>query len=300
MLPSLFVRSRTELLLLTALLGACGRIGFDSPRELADAGAADAPVSCTWGPFSTPELIPETDTAAREWAPSISPDELELYFSRDEATVNLYRATRPTRTSTWTTVAAVPELATTSPEEDDPTVASDGLEIFYGKDNVLRAARTSTAAPFGPGVVVVANTTMMPSNKGPELSRDDLSLYFMSEPPGASELYVMQRPSRQQAFGAPTLLALDPLGQPGFPTISADGLELLFSSIHGAERDLWRVQRATTADPFGPPTRVDELSAVGEDDWDPELSADGKSVWFARYRGVATGVDLMTATRACL
>ena len=61
---------------------------------------------------------------------------------------------------------------------------------------------------------------------------------------------------------------------------------------------IWRATRATRTSPFTVHGRVEEI-ALGDDDSDPQLSWDGRTIYF----GAAVGdeeADIYRATRECL
>jgi len=275
------------------LLAGCGRIGFDTGEP----GAADA--ACTFGPFAPPVRVDELATPSREWAPSISRDGLEMIFSREvpASGQDLFAVTRSTLAAPWTGLTPLADL-NTDQGEDDPTLSSDGLELIFGDGALLRSERVSTGFTTPQLIFSSADFVLL---EGPELTADALTLYYNAARSGEpSRLYVATRVARDQPFTGFELLSPDPdpTGDAGWPTISSDGLELIFSSAHDGERDLWRSLRATVDDPFPAATRIDELAAPGED-YDPELSFDGSTLWFASVRA-AGDHDIWVATRACL
>jgi hypothetical protein len=303
----LLVRDRRSLTLAVTLVAACGRLGFDpgaATDAATDATPADTVTRCTlFGPFSTPVLVAELNTPEQDWAPSISPDGLTIYFSQRDP-INkeeLFRGTRASPTQPWT-IAPLTELSTADNFEDDPTVSSDGREIFYGKGTMYRATRASAALPFSPPLSTFSAPAGFESVNGFELSSDDLTLYFtMREIAGRSSMFVMKRSAPLDSFGSfVPLLDPDPIGDAGWPTISADELELFFTSDHNGQRDIWTSRRMDAASPFPQATLVTELSSSSSD-WDPELSLDGTTLWLASDRGGGgTDQNIYVATRTCL
>lgn len=86
------------------------------------------------------------------------------------------------------------------------------------------------------------------------------------------------------------------------PAVSADGLTLLFHSDrpggHG-QRDLWMCNRASPSEPFGWPVNLGSTVNSSFHDWDPALSADGRTLLFESDRPGGHGQrDLWMCTRA--
>ena len=87
----------------------------------------------------------------------------------------------------------------------------------------------------------------------------------------------------------------------GSPSISADGLELFFDSDRSGgpgQFDLWVTVRATTEDHWGPPVSLGSAINSPTFDGQPNLSADGLSLFFASSRpGGHGGLDMWITTR---
>jgi Tol biopolymer transport system component len=271
----------------------------DANRGVMDA-TPDAPpkTTCmTWGRFSAPVIISELSTVSTDWAPSVSKDGLRMTFSSDRAGMyDLYATQRTSTAQPWGAPTIIPGLGGPDESENDPSVSSDGLEMYYVKDgsnDLFRVTRPSSAAAFGTpqAIVLVPASTNI---RGPELANDDLTLYFSAAP---DKLYIMQRSSRNAAFATNAPISdPDPTGKPGYPTLSADELELFISSDHAGQRDIWTSRRTNRSLAFPPATRNAELSSVTED-WDPEISFDGTTIWLASNRN--GNQDIFVATRAC-
>jgi Tol biopolymer transport system component len=294
---------RSACLAIALALGACGRIGFDPTSRVGDGGVdPDAVAACTsWGPFGTPQIIPELVSDATDWAPSVSRDGKQMLFSSARAgTQDLYVSTRASTTDDWSAPTLLDGFDTSSSQEDDPTISNDQLEIYFGKNELRRATRSNPSQAFGPSDVIVPGSAAFELVQGAELSSDNLRLYF-SAGATASKLYVMERASLADEFTTFAEVDIASTDDIGYPTLSSDGLELIVSQAVGGpqDRDLFVSRRATTSDPFPAPVPIAEL-ASNEEDWDPELSADGSTLWFASTRPPAMAQDVFVTTRTCL
>lgn len=282
---------------------ACGRINFDplTGDEMVDASTDGSTMATcvNWGMWSTPSVIPMLESDGFDWAPTISDDDLRMTFSSDRTgDFELYTSSRPTEASEWSAPVVINELRMDGPEEDDATLSSNELEMLYGNTLIFRTTRTTTSSAWNPPNVLIPND--FDFVQGAELTRDDLRLYFSAGSPN-EDLFLMERPTPTSAFGsyARIMPDPDPGNDIGYPAISTDELELYVSSDHGGERDIFVSRRANRMDPFPPVTRNDQLSLAGTNDWDPELSKDGTTMYFASTRAGSQGLDLFVSTRTC-
>jgi Tol biopolymer transport system component len=279
-------------------VAACGRIGFDEAALGGSDGSPPDTVSCTFTAFSPPEPVAELNTTARDWAPSISPNGLVLVFSRQVpgSGQDLFRSTRPALDQPWEMADPFPDVNSTG-EEDDPTISADGTELIFGEGALFRSVlqQGTFSQP-----IVIFNDAGFSLIEGPELSSDGLTLYFNASD-GRSQIFTATRSTPQGTFTgfAPLETDPDPTGDAGWPALSTDELEMFFSSDHGGQRDIWRTTRASTSDAFSPAVQVPELSSAGEE-FDPELSSDGATIWLSSDRAGGTGHDIYVAERSCL
>jgi Tol biopolymer transport system component len=145
-----------------------------------------------------------------------------------------------------------------------------------------------------------------PSEGGPSLSSDNLTLYFHSDSRaglGDFDIWRSTRATPSGAFGSPVNLGA-PVNTSSLDAnskISRDGLSLYFNSNRpgtSGELDIYLSTRATTSDPFGTPVRLDSLNTAFRDGT-PDISADGLSIVFITNKPGGFGLrDLYMATRA--
>lgn len=74
-----------------------------------------------------------------------------------------------------------------------------------------------------------------------------------------------------------------PLVREDDPTSTADGLELYFNRDDTVNQSIWVSTRATVGEPWSPPGIVAELESAA-DDSNPEVSADGLTMWLCSRR----------------
>lgn len=317
------------------LLAGCGRIGFDQTGGVTDAATGDvASVGCTtFGPFDPPVQVPELSSPVDDSAVSLSADQLYVMLERQFAgNLELFQASRPSIDSPFSTPIRVPELDTPD-HESNPSLSPDGLTVYFarsqnldpgfGVGQIYVATRSDRTSPFSIPVPVSINVTDMNDVCAPEISDDGQELIFnryASVIQNSNLMRAVWNPQSAQFEAAPS----QGLVELSFGTPTSDHLEAWASLSAGGRTILYAVAqcasggnpcpaagetfRIYTADrpapgaPFGTPRLLSELpSEVGASDGDPELSADGKTLWFSSNRmGGAGSFDVWKATRACL
>lgn len=289
----------------------CGcRFAFDARR--ADDGDAlppnesafviDAPI-CHTGTWSTPQIIAPTVTASEESDPSISADELTLYFTSNRVPSMgraLWRSTRASRTDAFGAPTLINELDTTG-DETEPSISPDGLTLYYASDQsgmseIYVATRPTTADTFTAQGVLPINGDATTLRGGAQITPDELGLYYARS--------TLQIAFASRATTADTFTFVRELGEvnsaptDGNPTISSDGLELFFDSYRTGPAAVFTASRATVGDIFSAPMELTQLPMVtnGMAAGSPDLSADGRTLYYF----VSTGqIDLYTVTRSC-
>jgi len=203
----------------------------------------------------------------------------------------------------------ISELSDPATRDDDPTLTSDLLEIYFnseraggpGSGDIWRAERPTADARWGTPALV-AELSSPASETGPEVSADGLTCYFASDRAGtlgATDIWVSTRPARGSAWGAPVHVPeLSSTADDTAPAIRADGLALVLESTRGAgDANLWIATRASAASPWSGP----QLLAVNTPDHEgsPYPTPDGRSLLYNATRPTGLGeADLFIATRA--
>ncbi len=281
---------------------SCGRIGFASQVSIdPDAHTVDSSTACVWGPFGTPVNATWLNTEFAEYDPTTTVDGLTIFFT-SEANGNQDILSSTSDGVNWS--VPQPEVVTTTPVANS-SISTDGLTLYSGISALARSERAAVGAPWSPSIIFFDGATDIESPNGPDISVDDLTLYFSAfNSLGTGNLFTLTRATPTSDFsdpqpvpGLPSSLNVD------FPAISTDELELFFGSGDGGPlgtRDIYVVRRATRAAPFGPAENVVEVNS-DSDESDAEISTDGTTLWFASTRpGGAGDRDIYFAVRACL
>lgn len=141
--------------------------------------------------------------------------------------------------------------------------------------------------PFGPPVVHTEIGGLDPSEAS--LTEDGLHIYWSAE--GPARLYEGRRRERGEYVLVRELTELrqPPLEIASGATGTEDRLEIIYRAYDGGSDDLWIATRPTPEDPFDPPARL-ALSSAGSADWCPELSFDGRELFFTSSRDGTTRI----------
>src|SRR5215475_4644918 len=102
-----------------------GMVACDSSADGPD--ATTQPRCSPTAAFGHPVALMSLNTANNEEQAKLSPDELTVYFSRDDGSGNydIYQATRASKTAAFGGVAPVPGVNTPA-EDREPQVTADG------------------------------------------------------------------------------------------------------------------------------------------------------------------------------
>ena len=127
---------------------------------------------------------------------------------------------------------------------------------------------------------------------GPSASNDGLTLYFVSDRPGGaggSDLWFVQRTTSADRWSIPVNLGPTVNGKDmdASPSISSDGLELYFDSNRSGgqgEWDVWVTTRASLSSPWELPKNLGPLVNSEAGDGTPQLTRDGRTLYFASWR----------------
>jgi parallel beta-helix repeat protein len=222
---------------------------------------------CGFGWSEPVNLGSVVNSAASEQSPTLSPDELSLYFGSTRAggkgSTDLWVARREFRNSPWKAPVNLGDVINTSGSESGPDLSSDGRFLYFNSDR-----------PGGAGIV---------------------------------DVYVSRREAPRNDFGWGAPVNLGPLvntaAEDGGPE-SADraGTARLYfnrgsAPVLDAPDDLWSVALNEDGLPSGPATRLAELNtAAGETA--PSVGGNQRVIVFHSARpGTLGGNDLWIATR---
>lgn len=289
-----------------------------SPRDAEetvreDAAATDGPQApCdTTKPFGAPILVPGVNTVEDDSAPSLTADELTIYFTRRVATdFDVFVATRTDRNAAFQNVKPVSELAYAG-FDGDPFVSFDGTLFFFsstrtgtlGGADVFFAERDPVTGAIGtPTPVAGANSN---KNDGQaRLASAGDEIFFASERNDAGAGGDLYRGT--YANGEVTgLTMIAELSNPTFansePLLGPDGETLYFATNRidavdgGTGANVWSARR-TSSGTFAVVGPVAELNSAGDDRprW---MTPDGCRIYLQSTRPGIGKTDIYVAER---
>jgi len=191
--------------------------------------------------FASPQPLAQLSSAALDNSPSLSPDDLTLYFSSTRnGSPQLFRATRATPTDPFGAPTLVPELASVGV-----------IDAYETRDEVFYTENLSTIVTIWRATsnfTVVTKVSELSGPAGidgwPTLTPDLTTIYFESFRNGMTSIYMARRGAPGLPFGP---VELSPFGFAGAqnadPEMSRDGRTFLFSSDHSGNPDLYMMTR---------------------------------------------------------
>jgi hypothetical protein len=204
----------------------------------------------------------------------------------------------------------VAELSDSQVDDDDPTLTPDLLEIWFsssrsgglGGSDIWRSIRASTTDAWGePTAVVELNSDAAETSVA--VARSGLEIWITTNRPGGLggfDVWVANRDDRDSPWSEPSPVpelnsAADDLAR-GTDRV---GLRLMLASTRdtgGARYDLFWASRSDAASAWSTPVTISELN-TDQNDADPFLAVDGRTLFFTSNRAGTAGDDLYTAVR---
>jgi len=277
--------------------------GSDSapPPATGSAGAPAAPAELS--AFSPPQIVSElSDPNADESEPTLTTDELEIYFRSDRlGRPQIFAASRQSSSDRWSIPSLVDELVSETGATYSPEISPDGGTLFFvsdrpgglGSQDIYVTTRQKRGEPWSaPKNVTELNTGACEIDPGPLLDHDQMIVTRCNDI-GHNHLWLTQRAGPGASWDPPESGPIDQLNtdeKEGDPVFAQDGLALYFATTRdtspsGDNRaDIWRAARASLKEGFGPPEPVVELNILAVDDQDPWVSNDEQHIVFTSAR----------------
>jgi hypothetical protein len=270
----------------------CSTIGPGSGGDGADAGAdggdpAGPDAAAELGPFSTPRLIePLSDPAANEDDPTVTGDQLELFFNSNRSgNSNLWVSRRDSIDQPWGDPEPVMGTGiNTSSNETAPEISTDGLRLYFssnrdggkGAQDIYVTRRDDRDAPWDmPELVPELNSTA--GDYSPVEDGSGRTVYFFSTRDGGDQdLFVATRASVDDPWREPIPIAeLNTADNDSDPFPTGDGRTLYFGSGPAGVLDLFVARRAGDSGEFELVDPIEELNSDAHDT-DPWVSPAGR------------------------
>ena len=227
---------------------------FQSGR-LGGSGGADLWVTTRktldddWGtPLNLGSTVNSTDD---DWAPSLSPNGLELYFTSKRpggpgGFSDIWLTTRVTKEDDWGEPEPLGPNINTSDFDGHPSISSDSLELYFctwttkerpgsGSSDIWFTSRASLFDPWTEPTNLGATVNSSAFEGEQDISSDRLCLVFSSDRPGGSggwDLWLTTRKTKEDLWGDPVNLGpeINSAGTDAMADISDDGSVLFFAS----------------------------------------------------------------------
>ena len=255
-------------------------VGVDVPND----APVDALPPGTWTNIT---LVPGT---SGDQDPTLTSDQLEMYFTRGGSTI--LSMTRATITSAWSaadvqTFGGSPVVINHSPE-----LSADGLLIAFSSNrggtglDIYLASRLSRTSAWAPPVPFSdLNSTF---DEHPGSATADLARIVLSSNRGGSGtgLDLFESTGNSGTYTPPVRIPLSTTVEDSAPFLTNDGLTLYYSSGVAANGlDLHVATRPDRGAAFTTGTKIQELTDPGSGETDPWVSPDGHDLYFAADRG---------------
>jgi hypothetical protein len=264
--------------------------------------------------FGRPQnLGPIVNSASMDAEVSVSSDGLTMYFASTRpggfGYEDIYVTTRLTVSEPWGPPINIGPPVNSSYREAFPLLSADCLTLYfsdyyYGPDrpggqghDLWMTKRASCNDPWGTPVNMGPQINSSANDLNPMLSRDELTLVFVSLRTGGSgslDLWMSTRLSTQDEWGPP--VNLGPLVNSSSIDsecgLSSDSLCLFFMSDRAGgfgSYDIWLTTRKSRDDPWGPAVNLGPTVNTGAGEASPTVAPDGRALYICSNRAGSLG-----------
>ncbi|MGH7522040.1 MAG: hypothetical protein ACREMI_12275 [Gemmatimonadales bacterium] len=318
--------SRFCAIALSTVAAACD---IESTRPIAVMSAPSF-MTAEWSEWSEPvHLDPPINTVCQDQTPTLSKDELSLYFMSNrpgglgqevaggcQDTNDLWVATRASRDDPWETVVNLGPPVNTSGNEAGPALSPDGRLLFFYRFATQRDIHVAVRdkqgdwgvpASLGPDVNT-ANDEAGPTYLKHEGDGDGTLYFYRGDPAITTDLYAVRVTKDGETLGpAVAVPILNSVVEDNHAGVRRDGREIFFNSrrpgsVGGQNFDLWVATRENVHDAWSTPVNVGAPVNSQFAEFHPNLSFDGRTLVFisGAARGGFGGFDIWMTTRAPL
>jgi len=285
-----------------------------------------------FGPWGPPvNLGPIVNSQYNDDRPTISRDNLSLYFSSDRPTgfggFDIWVSHRASVDEPWGTPQNLGPTVNTGKLEESPALSPNGHWLFFGSDrpggcggiDIWASHRGNRDDDFAwePPINLGCKLNTSADDDFPFLfvdnEQDITLLYFASkQSSGFYHIYASTMNDEDGTFGpgvlVPNINCFEKVcARDSRTTIRRDGLELIFGSFNRPGgiglQDLWVATRKDTEDPWSIPVNLGSVVNTAAQEGGPALSRDGTTLYFHSSRNQPGGIgplDLYVTTRAKL
>ena len=281
---------------------AGGGMGGAGAGGAAGNGTGGAAPACDLAqPFGAPVMAPGLNSAADDYAVSVSGDGLSAIVASNRTdfggagNYDLYQATRTSATAAFGSFVLMPNL-NSSGADTKPALTPDGLQLFFSSDrpgagtgyDIYLATRPNLQAAFGATALVTAVSSTVADLVG-SVTPDGRQLYFdRTTAANGRDIYVQDLASIQP----PTLVSeLNSKYDEGHAVLSGDLLTVYWASTRASltsddgsqEANVLVAHRTTPTGPFSGLAAVTELNTTSAE-FPTYLSPDGCTIYIDSNR----------------
>lgn len=267
-------------------------------------------------------LGPVVNSTAGDNNPTLSPDELSLYFASDRpgglGGTDIWVARRASPGAPWDSPVHLGAPVSSPSADGAPVLSADGHLLFIHSNRpggsgandiwVARRADPNDDAAWEAPVNLGADVNTPDEEQAPAYvqSENGGTLYFNrgNQIVSQSDLYrAVVKHNGETGGPATAVIELnDPTANDAGSTVRADGREILFFSARAGGfggTDIWMSTRQTVNDPWSAPVNWEGPPFnTGAAEQQPDLSHDGRTLLFSSTRPGGSGTtDIWMSTR---
>lgn len=304
-------------------------LACDSPPA-PTTGAVQRPsfMTAAWSAWSEPvHLGAPVNTACQDQTPTLSKDELSLYFMSNrpgglgqdlptgcQDTNDLWVATRSSRDSPWEAAVNLGAPVNTSGNEAGPALSPDGRLLFFyrftDQRDIYVARRAANDSGWDTPVSLGPDVNTATDEAGPtfihhEGDGDGTLFFYRGSPAVTTDLYSVRVTKDGETLGpAVAMSGLNSSVEDNHASVRRDGRELFFNSrrpgsVGGQNFDLWVATRDNVHGAWSTPVNVGAPVNSQFAEFHPNISFDGRTLLFIApvARGGLGGFDIWMTTR---
>ncbi len=262
--------------------------------------------------WSDPEVVENVNLGGWEGPACLSADGLSLIFQSYRnggvGRGDLWMSTRSARNAPWSDPVNLGPPVNTKFGELHPSISGDALTLAFtsgdrpngrGDGDVWMSTRTSPSHVWSEPKNLELNTKGYEAR--PFLSADGLTLLFGSNRPGgygSSDIWMATRSSGSEAWGEPQNLGpgVNSALPEGSACFSGNGQLLVFDRGPDlGHSDLWMSIRESQKQPWQKGSLLGSQINTPSVETSPSLSADGRELYFQRYKDDGSGANIMVS-----
>jgi hypothetical protein len=259
----------------SCVLGTCGAAANDdggSPDGATDLGSH----------FGVPTILGGQRLSGDQYGPSLTSDGLKMYTSAENPAGETDIYASQSNNMVFSAPLVVASLANLE-DSYDPEITVDGRIRWFDSKKSPEGIWYATRV----GDNFAGVSSVLPGKRGPGLADGDARLFCNDMTTQVFEEYASSPASVMMLRTHAALMGYQ------YPSGSRDGLEVFTMKNH----QLYRATRTTLDAQFGVPERLEFDAYDGDDKDDPEISADGKTLYFSMKTPDSLGYDTYMATR---